>query len=236
MKIQRPGFTSALTLVEILVVIAIVAILAALLIPALSAAKHKAQKLQCAANLRQLGIGLQVIISSDRAYPLYLYNTNGSWMEQVAVEGLGITQPLTNFIRTGVWQCPNPIWINPDTNLLPICYGYNATGVANEDADDNYGLGGRPTDHMPVKDSAVQAPADMMAMGEVFVQRLAFTHTPAYAITAAAYRRHQGDANVAFCDGHIEAQSLQFLFESTNSSALSRWNRDHLPHLDQISP
>jgi len=41
---------------------------------------------------------------------------------------------------------------------------------------------------------------------------------------------------VVFCDGHVESPPLQFLFEDTSADALSRWNRDHEPHREKLSP
>jgi prepilin-type N-terminal cleavage/methylation domain-containing protein len=48
------------TLVEMLVVIVVIAILAALLLPAISAAKRKAQRIACTNNLRQIALGVRM--------------------------------------------------------------------------------------------------------------------------------------------------------------------------------
>ena len=47
-------------------------------------------------------------------------------------------------------------------------------------------------------------------------------------------RRHAWRWNVAFCDGHTENHRTRELFDGAQVNVVKRWNRDNLPHPENL--
>ena len=238
-------------MIELLTLTAIIGILAALLLATVMHGKGPAQRIQCVNNVRQLGLALQAFVTDNHVYPLFAnvdYRKGGfpahyeNWMEALEREKIA-SQPGKSFIETGVWHCPaaqRPF--NFPTNSVYMSYGYNAYGLDVIGNPVSLGLGGHKSGMFaqtlapPVYESEVAAPNGMMAMGDVFNGGIVFWRDTKAVSSENAYSRHQGKANVVFCDGHVASPTLTFLFMDTNDVALVQWNRDHLPHREKLSP
>ncbi len=250
-------------MVELLVVIAIIGILAVLLLTALSRGLGTAKRISCVNNVRQLGQAMLQFVGDKHAYPL---DTNpdfdkGKYLGYFDFWIIALEQELgkesdshnTSFETKGIWKCPSlKLPANFPTNSVYVSYGYNTYGMRAGKADTNsLGIGRQfgmsKISAPPVHESEVASPAEMMAIGDGFfgTGKLVFggesllmrsPDVPPYPTGNEPISRHQSKANVVFCDGHVESPTLKFLFEDTSDAALSRWNRDHLPHREKLTP
>jgi len=243
----KSNSTPAFTLVELLLVIAILAVLAALLFPALSQPKKRAQQIVCIGNLHQLGETLHVFLVNNQGYPVVLASqisdAPGMWDAQLEQVKSGVVTTNDQFRYHGLWLCPSVIWSAQNSNHKS--YGYNAFGRLVTPRGFNLtdlGLGGDPhtypggprANYTALPESGVVMPSDMIAIGDDFSGTSIFATTEGgladFEKKGNTLSRHSGKGNVVFCDGHVESLKLRSLFEDTDDEALSRWNRDHQAH------
>ncbi|HTR43975.1 MAG TPA: prepilin-type N-terminal cleavage/methylation domain-containing protein [Pseudomonadales bacterium] len=168
-----------------------------------------------------------------------------------------------SYSSKGIWKCPAavepPNWFPNTLNKGPVkivysSYGYNSCGMAAVANTNSFGLGfqyrgeRQSSSAPPVMQTEVADPSGMMAIGDGFsghddiildgLLRLWRTYDLPGGVKddSSSAARHHGNANVVFCDGHVESPTLKFLFEDTSDAALVRWNRDHLPHREELNP
>ena len=243
---HRPLIRPAFTLMELLVVIAIIAILAAILLPALSAAKQKASQTYCANNMKQLGSGMEMYVNDNSdAFPGIASENMGFspmdwiyWRTNSAlyppVEKSPIVLTLAGAGKN-LFRCPRD---ENDADRLslagsqgPYLYSYSMTGYGvnaypSLDADVDLGMsscfsGGQ---FYIFKQSAVRRAAEKLMLVE---EPGSGNENPIGGSVINDGRwmpsqdpltiRHRGKANVTFADTHVEAVRPEFGDDITNS-------------------
>ncbi len=94
----------AFSLIELLVVIAVIAILASLLLPALTGAKERANRIQCLGNTRQFGLAA-ILYGQDNREMVPQHTIGGWWLWDLPQ---ATRDALTNTaVRREIFYCPS---------------------------------------------------------------------------------------------------------------------------------
>ena len=244
----------AFTLIELLVVIAIVGILAAILLPALARSKAVAKRIHCVGNVRQLALAAHLYVDDNQdRLPSGFDSSYGHAWDRLFLNGYldrntNVFQCAGNRLPQGVFQ-----------NRFNFSYGWNLYGL---DGRDRPLLKRESVVLSSVKLGSVVSPSDCVSLGDTagwafypgtvsssgstvydfrssnvtlsppFLSPVArFGLLPRYSFDLT--RRHYGNANMAFLDGHVEHGNLRD-WTLPVESVHRRWHWDGKPHLDRL--
>jgi len=185
--------TAALTLVEVLVVIAVVILLVVVFSPGIIDTSAKAQRIKCVTNLKQICLTYTFWADNNGGkYPSQVSLTNGGVMELIATGNVvACFQAMSNQLPT-----PKVLFCPEDTKHMA------ATDFANGLAGSNisYFVG---LDAAPYQPQAILSGDDNLMVNGTNVQSgILNLHTNDS--LAWTKERHQGDGNVLLANGSVQ--------------------------------
>ncbi len=231
----KTGMARAFTLIEVMVVMGIIALLLSMLLPGLAAAREQARGVVCRSNIRQLVLandyyaddngGVYVPGASDFMKNLHRWHGQRTRSSEPFDSARG---PLVAYLgRDGaIRQCPT----FPAEEIASESggfergnggYGYNNAFIGVQLTAHSSGEYTVSNDRAGANNRWIQRPAETVmftdsgfaAQGLIeysFCEPRYLLPYPSFRAVPSIHFRHRNLANVAWCDGHVDAQSMTF--------------------------